>query len=171
MNRHSYLRSLSRTSVWLAVLLAAPVWCGFADDQRQAQAQLLDHAEFLCANCFFGASKYYYCFEADNKVIVGYQKTPVLNWEDQSKNYLAPVHPAWAAWNAGGPGVPIRYDDKHIWISRERPARQGFWGHMKGLAFWASRGDDQRVKLTRSNMRDIFSHNDACRAAVAANGH
>ena len=170
MKPYSYFPSVIRTSFWLAALIAASISCGSAAERPEAQAHLLDQAEFLCANCFFGASNYYYCFEVDNKILVGYQKTPVLNWQDKSKNYLAPVHPAWAVWTPPGQTVPISYDDKHIWISRDRPARQGFWSHMRGFAFWVSRGDDKRVKLTRSPMRDIFTHNDACRTADAAKG-
>lgn len=101
----------------MAALLAAPVSFGAQADRQQVQAQLLDHAELLCANCFFGASDYYYCFEADNKVLIGYQKTPVLNWRDESKNYLAGVHHGWAAWTEPGQSVRISYDDKHIWVS------------------------------------------------------
>ena len=152
-------------SVCVAASLAAPVFCGAAADRQQAQAQLLDHAEFLCDNCSFGASDYYYCFAAENKILVGYQRTPVLNWQDKSKNYLAPVHPAWAAWTAPGQTVPISYDDKHIWIDRVKPVRRGFWGHVKAMAFWVSRGDSKQVRLTQSPKRDIFVNNDQCRAA------
>src|SRR5580658_9503825 len=113
MNLYSYIR----TSICVAAALAAPALFGATGDKQQAQAQLLDHAEFLCANCFFGASDYYYCFAADNKILIGYQRTPVLNWEDKSKNYLAPAHPAWAAWTAPGQTAPISYDDKYIWVS------------------------------------------------------
>jgi hypothetical protein len=153
------------TSVCVAASLAAPVSFGAAPARQQAQAQVIDHAEFLCANCFFGASDYYYCFAAGDKVLVGYQKTPVLNWQDQSKNYLTPVHPAWAAWAAPGQTVPIAYDDKHIWVSRanDKPVRRDFRAHLKALAFWVSRGDSKQVKLTQSSMRDIFTNNDRCR--------
>src|ERR1700677_1249363 len=128
MKLYSRIRSVVRTSVYVAVLAAVPVSFGVAADRPAVQAQLLDHAEFLCANCFFGASDYYYCFAADNKVLIGYQRTPVLNWQDKSKNYLAPVHPSWEAWTAPGQTVPINYDDKHIWIDRVNPVRPGFWG-------------------------------------------
>src|ERR1039458_7695059 len=140
MRSYSYVRSVIWTSVCLAASLAAPVSFGAAADRQQAQAQLLDHAEFLCANCFFGASDYYYCFAADNKVLIGYQKTPVLNWRDKSKNYLTPAHPSWAAWTAPGQTVPISYDDKHIWVSRadSKQARPDLWAHVKALAFWVS---------------------------------
>ena len=94
MSSSSYIRAVIRMSVCVAASLAAPVSFGAAAARQQAQAQLLDRAEFLCDNCFFGASDYYYCFAADNKILVGYQRTPVLNYRDQSKNYLAPAHPS-----------------------------------------------------------------------------
>jgi len=151
----------------VAASLAAPVSFGAAAGRQQVQAQLLDRAEILCANCFFGPSDYYYCFAADDKILIGYQKTPVLNWRDNSKNYLTTVHPAWAAWTAPGQTVPISYDDKHIWVMRanDKPVRRDFWAHVKALAFWASRGDSKQVKLTQSSVRDIFIGNDRCRAA------
>jgi len=110
---------------------------------QQASAQLLDHAEFLCANCFFGASKYFYCFEADKQILVGYQKTPVFNFRDDSKNYLTATHPAWAAWPAPGHAVTIRYDEKYIWVDRpERPpAQPGFGSKVKSAAAWVTRGN------------------------------
>jgi hypothetical protein len=150
MNSHSYIRSVIWTSVCLAVSLAAPVSFGEAADRQQAQAQVLDHAEFLCANCLFGASDYYYCFAAENKVLIGYQRTRVLNWQDKSKNYLTSAIPGWAAWTAPGQTVPITYDDKHIWVSR---------------------ADGKQVKLTQSSLRDIFTNNDRCRIADKAKAH
>jgi hypothetical protein len=169
MISYSYIRSLIRTSVCVAASLAAPVSFGAETGRHQAQAQLLDHAEFLCANCFFGPSDYYYCFAADDKVLVGYQRTPVLNWRDESKNYLTGVHPAWAAWTAPGQTVPISYDGKHIWVGRANGAqvRRGFWARVKAAAFRVSRGDSKQVKLRRSSKRDIFTHNDRCRSADA----
>jgi hypothetical protein len=149
----------------VAASLAAPVSFGAAAARQQVQAQLLDRAEILCANCFFGPSDYYYCFAVDNKILVGYQRVPVLNWQNKSKNYLTPVHPAWAAWAAPGQTVPIGYDDKYIWISRanDKAVKRGFGAHLKALAFWVSRGDDKQVKLTQSSVRDIFTANDRCR--------
>jgi hypothetical protein len=154
----------------VAASLAAPVSFGAPADRQQVQAQLLDHAEFLCANCFFGPSKYYYCLAADDKVLIGYEKTPVLNWRDKSKNYLTPVHHSWASWAASGNSVPISYDDKHIWVSRadDKQVSQGIWGHVKLIPSWVSRGDSKKVKLTRSSMRDIFVNNDRCRGASPA---
>jgi hypothetical protein len=142
MNSDSYIRSVILMSACVAVSLAAPFSFGAAAGRQQVQAQLLDHAEFLCDNCFFGASDYYYCFAVDNKVLVGYQRTRVMNWRDESKNYLTMVRPEWAVWTAPGQTVPISYDLKHIWVSR---------------------ANGKQVKLTQSSLRDIFTNNDRCR--------
>jgi hypothetical protein len=131
----------------MAVVLAAPVSFSLAADRPQVQAQLLDHTEFLCANCVFGASDYYYCFAVDNKILTGYQRIRVMNWEDKSKNFLASAIPEWAAWTAPGQTVPISYDDKHIWVSR---------------------ANGKQVKLTQSPMRDIFLNSDRCRGVDGA---
>jgi len=149
----------------VVLLFAATVTFGAPADRPQVPAQLLDHAEFLCANCFFGASKYYYCFAAGDQILVGYEKTPVLNWEDQSKNYLTTVRPKWAPWTAPGETMPISYDDKHIWVTRPvvQPGKENVWAHLRGFAFWASRGESKQVKLQRGNLRDIFTNNDRCR--------
>jgi hypothetical protein len=134
----------------MAASLAAPVSFGAAADRHQVQAQVLDHAELLCANCFFGPSDYYYCFAADNKILIGYQRTPVFNWRDKSKNYLTRVHRGWTAWTAPGDTVSISYDDKYIWVTRS---------------------DGKPVKLTQSYSRDIFTSNDRCQDAVRAKAH
>src|SRR5215475_12774964 len=114
-----------------AFLLASPVSFGATAGRVQVQAQVLDHAELLCANCFFGASDYYYCFAADNTILIAYQRTPVLNWRDKSKNYLTRVHPGWTAWTPSGQSLMMSYDDKHIWVSR---------------------GEGKQVRLTRSSL-------------------
>jgi len=144
MKSHLHIRSAVWTFICAAVLLAAQVSFGATPDRKQAQGQLLDHGEFLCANCFFGASNYYFCFAADNnKVLIGYQRIPVLNWRDTSKNYLTRAHHAWTAWEAPGQTVPLTYDDKHIWVTRE---------------------DGKQVRLTQDySRRDIFANNERCR--------
>jgi len=169
MSLYSYGRSVIRTSVCLAASLSF----GSAADRLEARAQLLDQAEFLCANCFFGASEHYYCFAADNEVLIGYQKTPVLNWQDKTKNYLTPIRPRWTAWTAPGQSVLISYDRKHIWVTRanERQARAGLLAYVKGIAFWVSRADDKRVRLSRSSLGDIFMNNETCRNAGTAKAH
>jgi hypothetical protein len=168
MHSYSYVRTAIRTSVCVAASLAASAVFGADAPRQQAQAQLLDQAAFLCDNCFFGASDYYYCFTADSKILVGYQRTPVMNFEDQSKNYLAPAHPSWTAWSAPAQTVPISYDDKYIYITRPKAVRKGFLGHMKSLAFWASRADGAIVRLKQSPIRDIFTNSDQCRGKAPA---
>ena len=159
-----------RAPVRIAVLLAAWIPVAAAADAApaQAQAQLLDHAEFLCANCFFGPSDYHYCFAAGNTILTGHRKTPVMNWRDETKNYLTPLHAPWAAWSAPGLTVPIRYDDRHIWLPKagKSQPRQGHWKSAKALAAWISRADSKKdVRLTRDSKRDIFT-NDQCRGAA-----
>ena len=87
------IRTVIRMSVCLAASLAGTVSFGATASRPQVPAQLLDRAAFLCDNCFFGASDYYYCFAVDNKVLIGYQRAPVLNWRDKSKNYLTGFPP------------------------------------------------------------------------------
>lgn len=173
MKSYLYIRSAIRMSVCLVSLLGAPFSFGAAADRPQVQAQLLDRAEVLCDNCFFGPSDYYYCFAADNKILIGYQSTPVLNWQDPSKNYLTAVHPSWMAWNSTGQTVPISYDDKHIWVRRAEgtQVRRGIRAQMKAMAAWASRGNSKMVKLTRSSKADFFNSNDQCRNAFGAKTH
>jgi hypothetical protein len=145
MKLHSCIPALIRTSVCVAASLAAPISFGAAAERHQAQAQLLDHAELLCDNCFFGPSYYYYCFAADNRILVAYQRTPVLNWEDKSKNYLTKVHHGWDVWAAPGETLPVSYDDKHMWVTRP---------------------NGKSVKLIQSYTHDIFINNDKCKDAV-----
>ena len=173
MNSYSYIRPIIWASVCVAASLATQVSFGAAAKPQQAQAQVLDRAEYLCSDCFFGASDYYYCFAADNQVLIAYQRTRVLNYQDQSKNYLAPARPRWAAWSAPSQTVPISYDNKHIWVSRDerKPEKQSFWAHLKGFGIWASRGDSKQVKLTRSSMGDIFTNDVRCRRADSASAH
>jgi hypothetical protein len=146
MQAYSQVRWLIRLSVCMAASLVAAVCFGASPDRQQAQARLLDHAELPCVNCFFGTGDYYYCFAVDNKVLLAYQRSRVLNWTDGSKNYLTKVHRGWTTWTAPGQTVPISYDDKHVWVTRE---------------------DGKQVRLTQTYSRDIFT-NDRCRAAVKA---
>jgi len=116
-----------------------------APDKQEAQGQLLDRNEYLCSNCFFGASTYYYCFEAGNKILIGYQKIPTLNWKDSASNDLTKVHKSWQPLAGEGKDIPLRYDDKHIWVT-------GPNGKM--------------VKLTQDYNTDIFVNNSQCRSAI-----
>jgi hypothetical protein len=165
---HLRPRTFFATIVFASALLgpAAPGCLAASPVRTQAQAQLLDHAEMLCDNCFFGASKYYYCFAADNQILIGYQKTPVLNWQDPSKNYFVPARPRWAAWGPAGENVPVSYDAKHIWVARPAAANpQGFWSNVKAFAIWSTHGKTRKVRLTRSSMGDIFK-NARCQAVA-----
>src|SRR4051812_5914923 len=103
-----------------SLLILALVFNGLAaaPEAPQVQAKVLDHNAFLCSNCFFGPSTYYYCFQADNKILIGYQKTPTLNWKDSASNDLPKVHKNWAEWKPEGETVSLRYDDKNIWVTR-----------------------------------------------------
>ena len=155
----SFLRSLLGASLSLVAFGAQP-------DRHQAQAQLLDQAETPCFNCFFGPSTHHFCMAADNQVLIGYLRTPVINWQDSKRNALTNFHRSWTDWTPPAETVPISYDDKYIWLSRpEKPADLGFWMHMKAFASWASRGDSKQVRLKRYASGDIFTHNDRCRAA------
>ena len=132
---------------FFAVLLAAfavPVSFGAAADRQQVQAQVLDRNEYLCSNCFFGVSDYYFCFMAGNKVLIGEQRIPTLNWVDDTKNYFTRAHKSWTPWTAPGQSVPLSYDDKDIWVAR-------------------AGGKD--VKLRQDYSRDVFT-NAQCRSAV-----
>jgi hypothetical protein len=131
----------------LLVLAFALTAIGAAPDRPQVQAKVLDHNAFLCSNCFFGPSVYYYCFEADNKILIGYQKTPTLNWKDEASNDLPKVRKNWAEWKPEGETLPIRYDARNIWVTRP---------------------NGKSVKLTQDYTTDIFVNSRQCRAAVKA---
>ncbi|HUJ72437.1 MAG TPA: hypothetical protein VLZ30_09340 [Verrucomicrobiae bacterium] len=131
-----------------AAALASPLAFGAQPDRQKADAQVLDHADERCANCFYGVSRYYYCFAADNKVLIAYQKTRVLNWRDDAKNYFTKVHKAWRVWTPEGQTFPLTYDDKHVWVSRP---------------------DGKEVRLIQDYSRDIFTNSERCRAAVHSN--
>jgi hypothetical protein len=118
---------------------------GAPPDTPQVQAKVLDHNAVLCSNCFFGPSTYYYCFEADNKILIGYQKTPTLNWKDPASNDLVKARKKWAEWKPEGETIPLRYDDKNIWVTRP---------------------DGKSVKLKQDYKTDIFVNNRQCRDAV-----
>src|SRR5665213_3137977 len=142
MKSYSYLGSLVRMSACMAAfLMASTAIFGATADRQQVQATLLDRAQVLCDNCFFGPSYYYFCFEAGNKILIGYQRTRVLNWEDKSKNYLTKVHKKWTVWTPPGETVPISYDDRHIWVAGP---------------------NGKPLKLTQNYSLDVFITNDRC---------
>lgn len=170
MSKNSSLRAAIRISL-CATSLAVPFLCsGAADATAKVQAQLIEQAEFPCANCLFGKSSTYYCFAAGSEVLVGRQKVPVLNYKDKSKNYLNWMHRGWAAWTPPGATLPITYDDKHIWVSRAEaaPARRSF---LRSIGNWFSRANDKQAKLTRSSERNVFSKEDRCRDTDRPKAH
>ena len=128
--------------IFFALVFAA---VAAAPDKQEAKAQLLDQNQYLCSNCFFGASTYYFCFEAGDKILIGYQKIPTINWKDSASNDLTKVHKSWQPWVTEGKDVPLRYDDKHIWVT-------GPTG--------------KTVKLTQDYTTDIFINNSQCRGAI-----
>jgi hypothetical protein len=134
-----------RSFAFLAVALALPASFGKSAEKPSVEAQLLEHNEYLCSNCFFGSSDYYFCFKADNRVLIGHNKIPQFNWQDPNKNYFTKVRKSWKPWQAEGSTVSIKYDDKYIWLPR-------------------ANGKD--VRLTQDYTRDIFIMNRECRAAV-----
>lgn len=144
------MKRFAQLSLCASMLLATSPVFGAKADRPQVQARVLDHAELLCDNCLFGPSYYYYCFEADNKILVGYQRTRVLNWEDKSKNYLTRVHKSWTVWRPPGESVPVSYDGMHIWVDGPR---------------------GKPLKLIQDYSRDVFITNDRCREAVRAKTH
>ncbi len=116
-----------------------------APQKPTVQAQLLDSNQYLCSNCFFGASTYYYCFEAGNKVLIGYEKIPTLNWQDPASNDLVKLHKTFRPLSSEGQTVQLRYDDKHIWVTRP---------------------GGKTVRLKQDYNTDIFVNNAQCRRAV-----
>jgi hypothetical protein len=122
-----------------------PSLFGKAPDTPTVQGKLLDQNEYSCSNCFFGASTHYFCFEADNKVLIGYEKIPTMNWRDPDTNWLTKVHKSWQPLGAQPDTIPLRYDDKDIWLT-------GPTG--------------KQVKLKQDYSTDIFINNQRCRAAV-----
>jgi len=165
MNSYLWIRSVIRASACAATLLAATSLAAAAS-RVQAQAELLDQAEFRCANCLFGASEHYYCFAAGPLVLVGYQKTPVVNWHDDSKNYLTLLYPRWANWTPPVDTVKISYDDKHIWVDRteDRQIRRTFWTPLKSIRRLIV-GDNKALRLRRRSSPGIFMNNDRCRGS------
>ena len=116
-----------------------------APDKPAVPAKLLDSNQYLCSNCFFGASTYYYCFEADNKILIGYEKVPTLNWRDPASNDLVKLHKNFRPLSTEGETVQLRYDDKHIWVQRQ---------------------GTKPVRLKQDYNTDIFVNNPQCRGAV-----
>jgi hypothetical protein len=105
--------TLLATAAAIGIAYAAPA------DQKQAQARIVEEEKYGCPNCFFGGSDYFFCFEADNQILVAHDKIPTLNWTDPNKNYLVKLHKSWKAPAPSGDSIKIQYDDKHVWIPRD----------------------------------------------------
>jgi hypothetical protein len=147
------MKAMKSARMFCALLLSAlsvPCSFGAAAARTQTQARLLDQNEYSCANCFFGASTYYFCFAADNKILIGYEKIPTMNWTDPSKNWLTRAHKSWQPALSGDksaetPTLPLSYDEKHIWVTGP---------------------NGKQAKLTQDYTTDIFINSAQCRAAV-----
>jgi hypothetical protein len=134
----------------LVIAFSIPLAFGGAPDKPTVQGKLLDQNTYPCENCFFGASTYYFCFEADNKILIGYEKIPTMNWRDSQANWLTRVHKSWKPLAtegdaSGAQTFPLRYDEKDIWITRP---------------------EGKPIKLKQDYATDIFINSQACRAAV-----
>jgi hypothetical protein len=127
-----------------AVAAATSAVFGADAKREEAQAQILEQEKFPCVNCFFGPSQYYFCFSANDKVILAYDSIPTFNWTDGSKNYFGKVHNSWKSPTPAGQALTIQYDDKHVWIPR---------------------ADGKQIRLKLDSSHDIFT-DPRCRAAV-----
>ena len=81
-----------RLFAFALLTLAVPISFGASDkNAKEADAQLLDHGEYACSNCFFGPSTYYFCFRADNRILIARDTIPTFNWRDPQQNYFCQV--------------------------------------------------------------------------------
>jgi hypothetical protein len=100
---------MNRALICLALLSAASTLMGAADKKEpgpKTEAVLLDHAEYLCNNCLFGISDFYFCFAVNSKILIGHEKIRTQTWMKAPENLLG----------ERGQKVSVRFDDKHIWI-------------------------------------------------------
>ena len=132
----------------LALAGAVPALFAASAERKEAQAQILEQASFPCPNCFFGNAYYFFCFQADNQILLAQDRTPTMNYSDSQKNFLGKVHKSWRRPTTSGESITIRYDEKHLWIPR---------------------ADGKLTRLKRENTHDVFT-NPQCRAAVKKSG-
>ena len=142
---NSMRSAFARACAALTLVLALPSF-GKALELPKVEAQVLQHQEYLCSNCAFGPSDYYYCLKADNRILIGRQRVPTLNFQDRQKNYFTKYRKSWTNWKPAGDSVTIKYDEKYIWI----PGPEG----------------TKDVRLTQDYEHDIFVAGGQCRAAV-----
>ena len=131
----------------MALALLAPGSFGKSHkaDRKSAEAKVLDRNSYLCSGCFFGTSDYYYCFDAGDKVLIGYHKVPQINWKEHETNLLTRVRKQDQPWVPAGDTVKLTYDDKDIWVAG---------------------ANGKEVRLRQNYQTDIFLHDQRCRAAV-----
>jgi hypothetical protein len=97
-------------SVSLRVLLCASIalasFGAATGDKPTTPATILDHNEYTCENCLFGISDYYFCFDANQKILIGHDR---VRTQTRKKNPLDLLQ--------SGKSVPVRFDDKYIWVT------------------------------------------------------
>lgn len=135
----SVLTVLVAGAVFGPAVLAAP-----PADHKEAQAKILEQEKYPCENCFFGGTDYFFCFEADNQVLVAHDKIPTMNWTDPNKNYFGKLHGSWKNPAPENESLKISYDDRHVWMAR---------------------ADGKQIRLDREVSHDPFT-NPQCRGAV-----
>ena len=132
--------------VFLA-FLAAPMSFGKKTERKTAEVTLLGSNSYICNNCFFGTSDYYYCFDTGDKTLIGYQKIPAMSWNDHNTNLLTRVRKSYVPWQSepGTNKIKLTYDDKMIWVTG---------------------ANGKEVKLRQNYQTDIFLHNAQYREAI-----
>jgi hypothetical protein len=122
----------------LRILVCASVaLCSFGaatGDKATTQATILDHNEYTCENCLFGISDYYFCFDANQKILIGHER---LRTQTRKKRPIALLQ--------RGAQVPVRYDDKYIWVSEP---------------------NGKELRLMQDYTKKIFLDSARCQAAV-----
>ena len=72
----------------------------------QVQAVILDQNSYPCVNCLFGVSQHYFCFNANNKILIG---------RDDVRTQMRKKTPTELMER--GKTVAIRFDDRYIWTA------------------------------------------------------
>ena len=101
-------RVLIRLALGVAAVAAATRMgaAGKRELPPPTDAVLLDHSEYLCNNCLFGNSDYYFCFDVNSRILVGHEKIRTQMRVKAPLGLLA----------ERGQKVAIRFDDMYIWI-------------------------------------------------------
>jgi hypothetical protein len=153
-------------AVGAGLLFVNAIGLGETGFRKQTEARLLDQAALLCNNCFFGTSDYFYCFETAQGILIGYQRAPVVNWWDKSKNYATKAHPSWSRLDVPQEALRIEYDEKNIWVMRgDQDAVQRAGGALRPFI-----RESADVRLMQNYKRDVFT-NKLCQEAVRSKAH